>query len=121
MVKQKLKPLLPSLREKKRYLVFEIISKNKIKDFEMVSKTIIETSLRYLGEFTTGQAGIIFLSDKWNPKLQRGVMRVNHKCVNKIKSVLTLIDNVGEEQVIVKSVGVSGILKKAEERYLKTA
>jgi ribonuclease P/MRP protein subunit POP5 len=114
----KIKPILPSLREKKRYLVFEIISKNRIKSFPSISRAIWDYSLQFLGEKGVAQAGIWLLPDKYNPQTQRGLVRVNNKYVNDLKSVLTLIDQIENKEVIVRSVGVSGILKKAETRYL---
>lgn len=114
----KIKPILPSLREKKRYLAFEIVSKNKIDSFSSVSRAVWDYSLQFLGEKGVAQAGIWLLSDKYDPKTQRGLIRVSNKYVNDLKSVLTLIDKIENREVIVRSVGVSGILKKAETRYL---
>ena len=115
----KIKPLLPSLREKKRYLAFEVISKQKIKDFNKVSDAVMNAGLGFLGQLGMAKAGAIILKDKWNNELQRGIIRVNHKHVDNLKAALTFVENIDNKEVIVKSVGVSGILKKAENRYLK--
>ena len=64
MVKTKLKPVLPSLREKKRYLVFEVISKEKIKDFKPVSDAVKDASYHFLGVFGMAKAGIMLLENK---------------------------------------------------------
>lgn len=114
----KIKPILPSLREKKRYLAFEIVSNTKIESFQSVSRAIWDYSLQFFGEKGVAQAGIWLLSDKYNPKTKRGLIRVNNRYVNDLKSALTLIDEIENNEVIVRSVGVSGILKKAETRYL---
>ena len=121
MVKTKLKPVLPSLREKKRYLVFEVISKEKIKDVNSVSSTISDCSLRFLGQLGAAKAGIMVLSNKWNPELQRGVAKVSHKYVDALKASLVFADNVDNKEAIFRSIGVSGILRKAESKYLKAA
>ncbi len=121
MANKKLKPLLPSLREKKRYLAFEVLSKGKITDFDAVSNTILDTSTEFLGQLGMSKAGIMILKDKYNKDSQRGLIRVNHKNVDNLKAALTMVDNIDNSEVIVKSIGVSGILKKAEKRYLKTA
>jgi len=47
------------------------------------------------------------------------LIKVSNKHVNNLKAALALITNIGREEVIVKSVGVSGILKKAEKKYLE--
>ena len=121
MVKTKLKPILPSLREKKRYLVFEVISKEKISDFNDVSNAVYHYSLQLLGQLGTAKAGIIVLNNKWDPQLQRGIIKVGHKNVDALKSALMLADKIGSREVIFRSLGVSGILKKAENNYLRVA
>ena len=119
MAKFKLKPVLPSLREKKRYLVFEVISKEKISNFSLVYGTIINCSLQFLGRFGVAKAGIIPLENKWNPKLQRGIIKIGHKQVDNVKSALMFANKIDNQDVIIRSLGVSGILKKAEKRYIK--
>ena len=121
MVKTRLKPVLPSLREKKRYLVFEVISKKKINEAEIVSKAIWHYSLQFLGQLGAAKAGIIVLNNKWDQQLQRGIAKVSHKYVDAVKAALTFADKINNEEVIFRSIGVSGILKKAESKYLKTS
>ena len=113
-----IKGLLPSLREKKRYLVLEVVSDSQINDFKAVSDAIWGGALKYLGEFGVAEAGIVILGEKWNPKLQRTVIRVNNKHVDKLKMALSLIRNIDKQNVIIKSVGVSGILKKACDKFM---
>ena len=76
----------------------------------------IEKSMRKLhGEIGLGGAGLIFLKNKWNKMKQRGIIKVNFKYVDPLKAALCSFRN---GDVIMRSVGVSGILKKAEEKYL---
>ena len=119
MIKTKLKPILPSLREKKRYLVFEVISKEKIADFENVSNAISHFALQFLGQLMAAKAGIIILNNKWDLRLQRGIMKVNHKYVDALKAALVLATKINGTEVIIRSLGVSGILQKAERNYLR--
>ena len=119
MVKTKLKPILPSLREKKRYLVFEIISKEIINDISSVSNAIWHYSLQFLGQLGTAKAGLIVLDNKWNSQLQRGIIKVSHKYVDAVKAALAFADKIDSKDVIFRSIGVSGILKKAEAKFLK--
>ena len=119
MVKTKLKPILPSLREKKRYLAFEVISKQKITDSNLVSDAIWNCSLKFLGQLGVAKAGIMVLNNKWSPNAQRGIIRVGHKYVDALKAALTFAGKVGNADAIFRSLGVSGILNKAEKNYLK--
>ena len=115
MAKQKLKPILPSLREKKRYLAYKVISKSKI-NFSSLQKAITETALKVLGQLGVAKAGIIIL-DKW--KNNKGLIRVSHKNVDNLRTALMFVDEVDNKEVIIRSIGVSGILKKAEHKYLE--
>ena len=121
MVKTKIKPLLPSLREKKRYLAYEVISKNRFYDAFAVNKAILEAARDFLGISGMSRAGILPINDKWNANLQRGIMRVNNKHVDNLKASLIFVKNINGKDAIVKSVGASGILRKAQQKYLKEA
>ncbi len=118
LLAKKIKPVLPSLREKKRYLVFEIISKKDIKSFSDVSNLIWQSSLSFLGEVETAKAGIWVLPDKWSQKKQKGMIKVNNKYTDNLKTALTLIKSFKRQQIIIKSVGVSGMINKADKKYL---
>ncbi|MBI2658683.1 hypothetical protein HYX05_01090 [Candidatus Woesearchaeota archaeon] len=121
MINTKLKPVLPSLREKKRYLVFEVISKQKINDASQVSSAIWNASSQFLGQLGTAKAGLMILNNKWDQKLQRGIMKVSHRHVDAVKAALVFANKIGNEDVIFRSLGVSGILRKAENRFLKAS
>ncbi|MBS1266886.1 MAG: Ribonuclease P protein component 2 [Candidatus Woesearchaeota archaeon] len=112
-----MKPILPSLRQKKRFLVFEIISNKKIKSFELVKKTIKKQVLQTWGEIGSAKAGLLFI--KFDYSKQRGIIKIGHKSVDQIKTCLSLIKRAGRQKVIFKTVGVSGILNKAKVKYLR--
>ena len=120
MVKTKLKPVLPTLREKKRYVVFEVISKGKISDFEKVSDAVCLSTIRFVGELGAARAGVIVLGNKWDEQTQRGIIKVIHKHVDAVKASFVFIDKIDGKDAIVRSLGVSGILRKAENNFLKT-
>ena len=119
MIKKKKTKILPSAREKKRYLVFEIKSKQKIDDFDPIYQAIYQRCMRYLGELGMSKANIYILKDKWNSNLQRGLIRVNNKHAQELRAALSLVNDVNGATVSIKTVGMSGILKKAQEKYLK--
>jgi ribonuclease P/MRP protein subunit POP5 len=121
MVNTKLKPILPSLREKKRYLVFEVISKEKVGDIRAVSEAINSHSLQFMGHLEAAKAGILVLGNKWDSSSQRGIIRVGHRHVDQLKASLAFIVKINNSEVIFRSLGVSGIVKKAENNYLKAA
>lgn len=109
----KLKPLLPSLREKKRYIAYEIISEHKLNlSADMVEKSILESSLDYMGDYGMSKAGVMVMKNKY--RKQKGIIRVANKSADNLRASLALITHVNNTKVIVRSVGMSGILKKAD-------
>lgn len=117
MVKQKLKPLSPTLKEKKRYLVFEVIAKRNL-SVSKVKDTLYKTIHTVLGLLDSAKAGIKFLDNRYDEKTNKGILKVNHKYVDSLKFALMHTTKIGETKVIVKSHGVSGILKKAINNYI---
>lgn len=115
---KQIKPILPSLKEKKRYVVFEVISENKMEDYKPVSEAIWESSLDYLGTDGAARAGIWVLPDKYNAAKQKGIVKVGHKYVDKLRASLALIQSINKHPVVVKTVGISGILRKAENKFI---
>lgn len=105
---------MPSLRERKRYLTFEIVSESQINDFSAVSEQINPILEEFLGTLNAAEAGIIMLEETWQPQTQRGIIRVNNKYVEKLKTAIMLVESIERQPVIVKSVNVSGNLKKAK-------
>ena len=76
-----MKPLLPSLREKKRYLVYEVVSKDNVSKLE-VEKSIIGSCLQFLGELNLGKAGVISVGEVY--KNNKGVLKVATRYVDEI-------------------------------------
>jgi ribonuclease P/MRP protein subunit POP5 len=111
----RIKPLLPSLREKKRYLVFEIISKVQITDYAKVSEAVMQSCQDFLGILGMAKAGILILPDKY--RANKGILRVSHKCVNEVRAALAFVKKINNQDVIVRSCGLSGILKKAQQKF----
>ncbi len=106
--------LLPTLREKKRYLVYEVISESAIRqqDAEASIKTAFH---EFLGDLGMAKAGIMFLKDWEN---NRGIIKMSHREVDNVKAALTLVKEVSGNKAVVRSLGLSGILEKARARYL---
>ena len=114
MVADKIKPILPTLRERKRYLVFEIISDDTFNK-NQVSKSISDSLLNYIGTKGVSKAGILFLEDKYNSN--KGIIKVAHKYVDDLKVALMSIKSINKKEVIFKTLGTSGILKKAIQKF----
>ena len=115
MIQIVIKPILPSLREKKRYIVYEIKSEKTLK-FGEVKQELEKKMVQFLGELGYGKAGVMVM-DNWENN--KGIIKTNTKYVDEVKTAIALTEKVGNQKVIVRSVGVSGILKKAKNKFLK--
>ena len=109
----KQKPLLPSLKEKKRYIVFEVLSDTKF-SFSIIKDIILDSYRKLFGELGLAESGIDFVEFKDN----NGIIKVSNKSVNNIKASFCFIRKVNKQDVIVRSLGVSGILNKARSKFI---
>lgn len=107
-----MKPLLPVLKENKRYLLFQILADAPI-DKQACADAIYDASLRFLGELKSAKAGVMFLGESY--KDNKGIIRVNAKYVDELKVALASIQNVDEQKAtfdITKASGNIGKLKQ---------
>lgn len=113
-LKMRLKRLLPSLREKKRYVAFEVIADESISHKDAIN-AISDNYKKYYGLIGMAKSGLMALND-W--KNQKGIIKVNNKYTDELKGSFSLIKNINNHNAIVRCIGVSGILKKARSRYM---
>jgi len=112
---KKIKPIMPSLRESNRYITFEILSSREIKDFDIVEKSF-ETEFRnFMGDLILSKAGLMILKETWNPNSQRGVIKIEKKYVDHVKSTLCLIKDIDNNEVIVRSLITSGMINRVKK------
>ncbi len=111
-----MKPILPTLKEKKRYIVFEVISNKKISE-KIFEKGIQENVTKFLGELGIAKSGFMLVKDSMEGK--KGIIKTNVKYQDEVKMALNLIKNIGREKVIVNVTGVSGILNKARKKFVE--
>ena len=107
----KIKTILPSLREKKRYIAFEVISDNKF-SFDEIKKEINKHILKILGEKGYSKAGIMFINMN---KQNKGIIKTNNKELINTRAALTLINEINNKKAIIKCKKVSGLLKKVKQ------
>ena len=116
-MKGKLKAIPSSLREKKRYVAFEVLSKDKM-DIDSIKRAIESSFKEYAGLLGQSKANLYVLKDKFNQEKNRGILRVNNKMLEPLKASFSLIKEINGKKALIHAVGVSGILKKAEKKYL---
>ena len=105
--------LLPSLKPKKRYVVFEIKSDTLFSALD-VKEEVEKALLLFFGQLGLAKATPLFLKERY--KDNKFIIKVNHKYVDECKSAIILIKKIKNKAVILKSITTSGTLKQANSR-----
>jgi ribonuclease P/MRP protein subunit POP5 len=109
--KPKVNALRPAMREKKRYLAFEIMSQQPLRlDADLV---LIGKINELLGIFNSAKAGILRV--RYDVRSQRGLFRIDRKFVDLVRTCFVMIKDVGGQKVLIRTLYVSGMLHKAGE------
>lgn len=108
-----MKPLLPTWRERKRYIVYEVITAHPTpRDF---STPLLERLGEQLGVFGAAKAGI--LSVQYDTRTQTGILRAAHTATPEVRAALLMITHLGRQEVLIRTLGISGALAGAR-RFL---
>lgn len=108
-----MKRLLSSLKEKKRFVAFEIDSESGFAKDEVI-KAVDSSCRDFMGEYLYGKAGVIVVNDNVNSR--NGVVRVNSKYVDLLKTSLMMIKEINNKKVAFRNVLTSGALGKVKQK-----
>ena len=106
----KLKILLPTLREKTRYIKFQIISEEPV-NYSDLESGVWGTLLDFFGELGISETNAWLVKNLYDERNQIGVIRCDNKSVTKVISGLGLISRLGDTRVIFKILKVSGTIR----------
>ncbi len=109
-----MKGLPPSLKSRKRYIAFKLIAQERV-DEKMLSKALMDNMLSLFGEC---------FAAKSNVKLEqfdgeRGIIRCSREALDKVMIALTLLNRVGDVEVVPLTIGVSGTIRSCRRKYLE--
>jgi ribonuclease P/MRP protein subunit POP5 len=108
--RKKLKINQPTLREKERYIAFEVLSEERIM-FSDLEAAIWNTEQDFFGELGTAKTSMWIIKNLYDENKQIGVIRCNNISVDKILTSLGLITRLGDIRVIFKILAISGTIK----------
>ncbi len=109
--------LLPSLRERKRYVVIEAITEKKFSFLE-IKEALEHIFHSFWGILGMSKAAPHILKEKWNQARQRLIIKVSPTAVDELKAALLLSKRIKNTPIILRSIRVSGTLKQASS-YLE--
>ena len=113
--KQSLKPIPPTLRGKKRYVLFELIAKENAKLSEKnVDDALWKTFLELYG--SVGTARQRFWPIKFDSSRNLGIVRCALEALEEVKAGLLFVKNVNGAEVIPKIISVSGSIKQLKAK-----
>ncbi|MBU5575256.1 MAG: Rpp14/Pop5 family protein [Candidatus Aenigmatarchaeota archaeon] len=113
---EKPKVLPPTLREKKRYLAYQVISPKDIPLTDLYN-AIWFSILNLLGEAGAAKANIWLGKDMWNDQKKIGIIKCSHVEVENVRAALTLINRIGDIPVIIHVLGISGTIRGARRKF----
>jgi RNase P/RNase MRP subunit POP5 len=111
IIMKKIKPLKPTLKEKKRYVVFELVGKPMA--FSDAKKAIEEGLHDYLGIKGMSEAGIIWFSKYYKDNI--GFIKISNRSLSDVKDGLLFVKKYG---LIVKVILVTGLIDKAKKKVI---
>ncbi|WP_297556352.1 ribonuclease P protein component 2 [Thermococcus sp.] len=114
-MREKPKYLPPTLREKHRYIAFQLVGERPFRK-EEVKKAVWEASLSTLGVLGSAKAKPWFI--KFDEKSQTGIVRVDRKHVEELRFALTLVTEINGSKAIFRTLGVSGTIKRLKKKFL---
>ncbi|MDI3476023.1 MAG: ribonuclease protein subunit [Thermococcaceae archaeon] len=115
-MREKPKYLPPTLRDKHRYIAFQVIGERPFKKDE-VKKAVWEASLSALGFLGSARAKPWFI--KFDEKTQAGIVRVDRKHVEELRFALTMLTEINGSRAIFRTLGVSGTIKRLKKKFLE--
>jgi RNase P/RNase MRP subunit POP5 len=106
---------MPSLKEKKRYILFKVHSEEPI-SYENVKNAVYDSVAEWFGANDLAKANVHIVKNLWNGKNQTGVIRCSPKFVDDVKVAMALVHQIGDERVIIQSTRVSGTIKSIKKK-----
>ncbi len=112
-MQKKIKGLMPSLKEKKRYLAIKI---NLLNEEKLTSQRpmneLIQKIKNILGIFDSASAGLMPVD--FDSKKNIAIIKSSNKMLDKVKASLIFINELGTQQVILQTIKVSGMINKVK-------
>ena len=107
-----MKPFPPTLREKRRYVIFELKSNEKFNK-KQIEKAINRVMLKTLGLF--GAVDSSYWLVEFDEKKQVGILRTTNKFLELVFASFGFLTEVDGKEVAVNLIKTTGTIKKAKK------
>jgi ribonuclease P/MRP protein subunit POP5 len=110
MKTDKLRILLPTLKERDRYISFQIISDEDV-SYSDLESAVWDTMLDFFGESGVSKTSVWLIKNLYDEKKKTGAIKCNNKSVTQVIASLGLLSRLGDNRVLFKILKVSGTIK----------
>ncbi len=116
---KRLKVLIPTLRERKRYVCIRIFCEKdfEYKDFEYC---LYETMKKIFGNFTLAYLSFRIKKETFDKNKKVVILKCNHISLPFLIASLGFLKEIKNQKIIIKILKVSGTIKKIKEFISKT-
>ena len=115
MASPKQKPLLPVLKERKRYLSYEAYADRALP--QSTGRIIVDELNSLLGVFDAASAGLLNIG--FDASTNKGIIRVSNTSAHKARLALLLVHQLKGQPVMLRPVTASGVLRKAKQAIVR--
>jgi len=106
--------LPPGIRERKRYIIFKVVSENDRRfSKEEILRGCLYAVHSFLGDNRMGDANIYLID--WNENFGIGILKTTHKTKDDVIVALSLLSAINETKISVIPLNITGTIKKAKE------
>ena len=110
----KLKPLMPSQRDKKRYVRFRILSSKRFQG-TAVEKTLTESFTKWVGQKGIAKSAYRWMGSLFDANTQEGVIKVTPGYVDDLRASFLLTRFIDGDPCIVASIRTSGAINNVKQ------
>ena len=105
-----MKPHPPVLRDRRRYIVFEVLSEEKFSKKDIM-RTLWDNAFEWIGVLGASEASFWVID--FDEKQQIGFLRCNNENLEKVRAILGFIEKVNNKKGCFHIISVTGTVKKA--------
>lgn len=109
-----MKALKPSLRVRRRYIAFEILTENEVSRRDLQAELWSSTS-SLLGDVGSSILDLWLLG--FDGRL--GIVRCRHDRVDEARAAMATVDRIDENRVAIRVLGVSGTVRGATKKFIE--
>jgi ribonuclease P/MRP protein subunit POP5 len=117
-MRDSIKTLPSSYREKKRYVTFKIISEKEFES-EVLLKALMKSLLENMGAIDVAKMNFHFFSELYEPAEKKFVIRCVPGDTEKVRLSFALLTEIDGSPVCISSIGISGTIRASKKKHLK--